>query len=203
MDFEPPLYHLKLSEVRRYKKSMLKNHETLYFEVNKRLLIFYDKKEEAPNDVIPPDLIFNNLLRYEFRLLSRKSISKQLGKTNVKMKDLYNKRFYKILLNKYKEEYFKVITNPNPILTIKPNVKANVKLLTDLLSMHGINQLGGVNEVIAMIDKLCKQHNIKGTSKQRLKAKLYQIADNKELLDTDDLIEELSRKVKRSVEFML
>jgi len=35
MDFEPPLYHLKLSEVRRYKKSMLKNHETLYFEVNK------------------------------------------------------------------------------------------------------------------------------------------------------------------------
>ena len=39
-----------------------------------------------------------------------------------------------------------------------------------------------------------KREHIKGTSKQRLKAKLYQIADNKELLDTDDLIEELSRQ---------
>ncbi|GJM29230.1 MAG: hypothetical protein DHS20C17_18650 [Cyclobacteriaceae bacterium] len=193
----PSLYNLKLSHSGRYKKSMYNDFDTLYFSVSNRELIFYDKaKEVKPKAYIPKELIFDNLLRYEFRL--RRKISEYL-KRQVIVRDLFNKEFYCILLNMYEGEYFKVVKNPQPILSVKPSTK----ILTNFFALWGIKHFGGIHNAREMIKDLSKEHGLNAVEKKRLLDKVDLIATHQDILDSDDLIEELNRKVRRAVEFYL
>ena len=100
--YQPTDYYSYLGE-KTFFKRLQAHKETLYYNTNKRQLIFYDKVKEAKSKgvVVPPSL-GNNILRYELRFLNK--IHTQLN-TKVTGKTLYDENFYYSIIQYWYKEF--------------------------------------------------------------------------------------------------
>ena len=85
---------------------LLTHPDTLYYNTQKRQLIFYDKTKEAraKRATMPPTLTNCHLLRYELRYTSR--LSKQLKQPSpIRAAQIFNPKFYYMLIQQWKNEF--------------------------------------------------------------------------------------------------
>ena len=94
----PPTDYFGYLGSKAYFKRLQAALETLYYNNHQRQLVFYDKKKES---ITVPES-WNNVLRYEYRLLKR--INKQM-KADVRAETLYNEDFYMKVVFAWRDEF--------------------------------------------------------------------------------------------------
>lgn len=162
---------------------------TVQFTQTIKALSLYDKIEEMK---INKGNI--NILRYEIKL------SRQIGKTlkwgKVRVSDLYNPIFYRILKNIWLNEYCK-ISKKKKLLIIKKGSISNLKNLKKTLCSLAVH-LFGIQKIIQIINSL----NV-GVSKQmrsKLRKTVYDLSEDRNLFEDVYLIKELNKKIKEIAE---
>lgn len=184
-------YQNLLDELSRFKKSFYKS--TLYYSTDKIELVFYNKTKEMSNkrQYIPESFkqYKGKILRYEMRYLKN---PKSTFHKDILLKDLSNETFYIQLIKKWKEYYFK-ITKKN-LIKFNNMALSDVKLFQNQLMLYGLIALGGFDEVSQMIE--LSRNEIGRHKVKRIKDKLKELRQSKELTETNPLIKELDYKIE-------
>lgn len=194
MKYEVPEYYKYLGE-KRYFKRLQATTDTLYYNTTPRKIIFYDKSKEAKKKGvnIPVVYIGENLLRYEIRHEGR--LRKQFNLPEVTVSTLYQEDFYIKLINIWIHEYFNIqkinrvkLTNMDSIKTPKD---AERMIFGLLLNMAG---QGEIENIISDLKAEKVYQDPKYYS--RLKKKLLDIANQTEISERSELINELDQNIK-------
>ncbi|MFZ4590923.1 MAG: phage/plasmid replication domain-containing protein [Ignavibacteria bacterium] len=185
-----------LDELKCFKKSII-NSKSVYFNSDKTQLVFYDKLSEMSNkrQVIPElyKQYKGRLLRYELRHLRG---LKQTFKQDVFMKDLTEERFYTDLFKKWKELYFQISKKHK--LKFKDMALKDIKTFETQLMIIALNHLGldRINDMIELSRNDIGRDN-KGRQKiSRIKKKIKELKESKELTEQNPLIKELDAKIE-------
>lgn len=192
MRFPVTSYLLLLDTIQgRYKKTNIAN-ETIYFFNGRRCLAFYDKTKENKKrkDVVPSNFQNKYVLRYELRYY--KSLEEQFNRDKVKVSDLFDIQFYKMLEKRWIKGYFKIIKSRIQSLE---KVK-DLNSLSAFITANGIENVGGYDKVMTMIDTICRREKINATNKHRLKKRIRIGYSNIMISNTAKEIRELNKKVK-------
>lgn len=184
-----------LDELSRFKKST--NEKSVYYHSSKIQLILYDKIAEMrkKRQEIPEEFkqYAGKILRYELRYLRN---LKQSFKKEILLKDLTEELFYIDLINKWKSFYFE-ITKKNKLKFNNMALK-NVKQFQNQLMLIAINSLG-IEEINNMIE--LSREELDRFKIKRIKDKIKQIKQTKELTEMNPLIKELDNKINNAVKY--
>lgn len=136
----PPSDYYSHLGVKPYFTRVQATSTTLYYNTQKRQLIFYDKTKEAAakRAKIPPTMANCNLLRYELRFTSR--LQMQLKQPQpIQAAVLYNQDFYYMLVQRWKQEFEDIKKNRASAMidNIKNPKEAQVALFAILLKQGG------------------------------------------------------------------
>lgn len=146
----PVSYYDCLLDKSRYKRQ-IGFDDTLCYTIEKRQLVFYDKRKEAATKgvMIPPTLQGSNLLRYEMRLKHR--IGEQLGLERVRVENLYDDETYYKIVQLWSSEYEAInkIQASKVIMEgqLKPKM-AKDRLTAELMMVVGAN---GVDNIVKRV----------------------------------------------------
>ena len=117
---------------------------------------------------------------------------KQEFHKDILLKNLSNEDFYIELIKNWKEYYFK-ITKKN-LIKFNNMALSDVKLFQNQLMLKGLIALGGFDEVSQMIEQ--SRNDIGRHKVKRIKDKLKELKQSKELTEINPLIKELDYKIK-------
>lgn len=125
MEYPVQEYLKRLSSMPR----MARNQQeySLYFQCRgmeqPKSAVFYDKETELrkKKEPLPDGFRGHNLLRYEIRFKNR--LPQQIGWPEVTASTLYNREFYRKMLNHYQQIYFSISKRK----TLKPSALRNIK----------------------------------------------------------------------------
>lgn len=147
--YKPVAYYMLLGSCKYYTRSKVKT--SLYYKNSVRQQLLYDKIKEmrAKGIEIPMEFIGLNVLRYECKYLNG-YLKKLFGKP-LTIEQLYKKETYDYFSNRLRQEYAAIFKQPKLIADM--TCIASKKELYNQLVIIGINQLGGTNEVIDLIDR--------------------------------------------------
>lgn len=195
---DPLAYFNYLNDCRYYKR--LVQPTSIYYRNSHRQMIFYDKiKEQKSKGMIIPGIYEDrHTLRYELRFMSH--ISQQFNMSEVMASHLYTEDFYMNILNRWKEEYFKIRKQNH----IKINLETmnSTKQFEKQIFLLGISQLGGESEALKLVDQAKREGVFKHKMQEkRLRDKIKKISKDPDLTCKSELIEELDKKVKESIKF--
>ena len=148
-NYKSSAYYPLLGASGQYQRTIYKN--SLYWKVEQRENIMYDKKKDAiaKGMSIPDFLINQNLSRFETKL--KKKILNQLNRASLKASDLYQETFYMSMLDNWYSEYrnIKKITcmqiDKNTIK--KPSDLAD-QILANLLQASGQDIQSGIDTLL-------------------------------------------------------
>lgn len=183
----PSDYYNYLGSKDRFTR-LLTHPTTLYYNTQKKQLIFYDKTKEAAakRALIPPTLADCNLLRYELRYL--KQMHKQLKRADpIQAATLYNPDFYYMLVQQWKQE-FETIKKIHRNTTMMENIKTPKEAQTALFAR--LLQQGGqtvIDDFIA--DLKARKQFADPKYYSRLKSDLTRILQAPAECDTDLILE--------------
>lgn len=189
-----------LSYKKRFKKSVYRNYESVYFLTDNTSLSFYDKRKEfIKNNKGNPSLRSayssiikdKNIIRYELKL--KKKLEKVNNGTQVKLKDIYTVSIYKKLIRLWYKNYTSIVKDRSASLS-------DFKDFKDYLMVRGIEKIGGLSEFIIKLDSWCKINGRNKQHKSYIKTKTEKLYSN---FKTDKLIKELNQKIKFEKEFYL
>lgn len=175
--------------------------ETLYYRTKSKqqpvTYAFYDKIAEAKQDglQIPVGFEGQNLLKYEIRLNRR--LPKQLNVPEVKASTLYEKSFYKMLMQRWQHDYFSIKKQQQ----IKTDVMDKIQTVTDAYNVFVARLMAASNKdaVAGFIEELKENKVFKNRSDyNRLKNKLQEVASKAGLMVSDELIKELDDAIKNT-----
>lgn len=175
--------------------------ETLYYKrKNKQQPVtyaFYDKIAEAKHNglQIPVGLEGQNLLKYEIRLNRR--LPKQLNVPEVKASTLYDKSFYRMLMQRWQQGYFSIKKQQQ----IKTDVMDKIQTVTDAYNVFVARLLAASNKdaVAGFLEELKENKVFKNRSDyNRLKNKIQEVSSKAGLMASDELIKELDDAVKNT-----
>ena len=153
----PKYYYRFLGHLSRFHRQEESN--SLYYNQTTKKLLFYDKIKEAKakNMFIPIEFIDKNVLRYEFRL------GKQLNKffnQQVYVRDLSNKDFYYLFIDKWHEYYKAIEKQKNKLDIMQHKVKTpkdfDKQILIALVQKVGYNNIDDLIEQLKT-NKVFKQ----------------------------------------------
>jgi len=105
-DQPPARYYEFLGKSGRYRRYLYSSGLTLYYNLKKRRLIFYDKAAEtqASQAEIPTEFAGQNLFRYELRFFGR--LRQQLKlRHDVTGATLYDNGFYRLMVQRWHDEF--------------------------------------------------------------------------------------------------
>lgn len=167
--------------------------ETLYYrhkgKNQPKTLCLYDKRADAKAKgyELPQGFEDGNLLKYELRLNG--SIGRQLKWSEVTGETLYDRAFYKRLIDTYQQEFAKIMKLPQLNARTSESIKSvgdGVDAFFSRLIMQS-----GVDVIDSYINELKKQNAFtERANYSRLKKKLYDIA-SKTSQEDDTLIMEM------------
>ena len=175
--------------------------ETLYYKTgNKQQPVtyaFYDKIAEARKDglQLPVGFEGQNLLKYEIRLNRR--LPKQLNVPEVKASTLYERTFYKHLMQRWQNDYFS-IKKQKQVIT---NVMDKIQTVTDAFNVYVARLMAASNkdDVAGFIEELKDNKVFKNRSDyNRLKKKIQEVSSKAGLMVSDELIKELDDAIKNT-----
>jgi len=198
MKEEYKTYFKQLGDLKSFDKSVFKG--SLYYGNGTKQLIFYEKlldleKKKIP---VPSDIraYKGRVLKYECRIKAR--VSRAFGMGVVKASDLYKDKFYKKVVDKWNEHYLNI--NKLQKLRFKDMAieNMNVKLFEAELMLKGIEQIGGIDEALSLVEH--SRGKLNRVQLSRLKNKIRSLNKHKELTEPQETILELDAKIKRVAE---
>lgn len=178
--------------------------KTLYYRTGNKqqplVYAYYDKVAEAKADglKVPVGLEGQNLLKYEIRLNGR--LPKQLNVPEVKASTLTEKGFYRRMVQRWGNDYFKVTKR----MQNKTNGIEKIETVSDACNVFVARLIATAdNDVIYnFIDELKGNKTFKyRTDYCRLKHKLEQLASKASVEQTDELVKELDNAIKNAVAY--
>ena len=148
MEYIPRAYFWHLGNHQRLERFEQPN--SLYYKTHSgsRQYIFYDKIKEAKRIKIPNNMADQNLLRFEIRL---KNLSKFNKDSAISCQCLYEKHFYKSLLDSYINSYLEI--HKNPIVNLDYSLLETPTDCKEYFTMCFINKLSQ-NGAIAVIENM-------------------------------------------------
>lgn len=177
---------------------------TLYYRTGSKeqpvTYAFYDKILEAKKSglFIPTGFESQNLLKYEIRFNRR--LPKLLNVPEVKASTLTDKDFYKMLLENWKESYFKI----NRQTKIKTEIMCDIQTVSDAYSVFVARLMSGTNKDVVE-DFMVELKNSKvfknRSDYNRLKNKIRDVSNKAGLVVSDELVRELDDAVKNAAAF--
>ena len=191
-------YQSFLSDVPRMHRSTLSSQSnSLYFKNTQRTIILYDKIADCQRlkEEIPELFKGRNVLRYELRFM--KNIPVQFKGQTITAETLYSKPFYNKILDWWRESYFSISRNEGFKMKEDIDIHKPQDLLKHFAAI-GIQQLG-TGKVLDMLDNSRQSGKLTKMQVHRLKAKINEITSTPELVEPNDCIKELDKKVNREV----
>ena len=191
-------YQSLLSEAPRMHRSTLSSQSnSLYFKNAQRTIILYDKIEDCRRlkEEIPELFKGRNVLRYELRFM--KDIPVQFKGQTITAETLYSELFYIEILKRWRESYFAISRNERFKMKEDIDIHKPQDLLKHFAAI-GIQQLG-TGKVLDMLDNSRQSGKLTKMQVHRLKAKVNEITSTPELVEPNDCIKELDKKVNREV----
>lgn len=177
---------------------------TLYYRTRAKeqpiTCAFYDKILEAKKSglSIPTGFESQNLLKYEIRFNRR--LPKLLNVAQVKASTLTDKYFYRMLLENWKESYFKI----NRQTKIKTEIMCDIQTVSDAYSVFVARLLAGTNKSVVedFLQELKGSKVFRNRSDyNRLKNKIRDVSTKAGLVVSDELVKELDDAVKNAAAF--
>lgn len=192
-------YFNQLGDLKHFQRSIFKK-STLYYENGSKRITFYDKLADLKKKNIPVPSEYRaykgKVLRYESRFLSR--VKDAFKMNTITAADLYNEEFYRQAVDKWKDFYFSI----NKLHKLKFKDMAietiNLKSFEAELMLKGIEQLGGIDEVLSLVEN--SRGHLNRVQLSRLKSKIRSLNKHKELTEPQETILELDAKIKRVAE---
>jgi len=167
------------------------NSDTLYYNNHQKQIIFYDKAKEAKagNVSIPEIFINNNLFRYELRYTNR--LNTQF-KTYVTATTITNEVFYRKITQNWHNE-FKTIKKLKNLSFMIDNIttpkKAKDVLFASLL------QKEKQSFIEDFLNKVKAKKRLNRQRQYELRQNLYSIVETPIIEQTNDLMQELEKKI--------
>jgi hypothetical protein len=187
-------YYSFLGDANYYDR--LEQNNGVYYRNHQKQMAFYGKISEQKK--LLPIYEGRHMLRYELRFLNR--LNKQLQESKINTKLLIDENFYMKLIERWKQEYFKIYRHK--LLIFKPEIMNSSKEFEKQLMALGLQMLGGEQKAFEMI-KQAKRLNFFDNKMQefRLKQKIKNICSSEICAESHDLIMELDKKVNQAVQF--
>jgi hypothetical protein len=187
-------YYSFLGDANYYDR--LEQNNGVYYRNHQKQMAFYGKISEQKK--LLPIYEGRHMLRYELRFLNR--LNKQLQESKINTKLLIDENFYMKLIERWKQEYFKIYRHK--LLIFKPEIMNSSKEFEKQLMALGLQMLGGEQKAFEMI-KQAKRLNFFDNKMQefRLKQKIKNICSSEICAESHDLIMELDKKVNLAVQF--
>lgn len=193
MDYKPELYYPYLGVSGRFIRNVWST--TLYYSKTNIVKLFYDKILQCKNCGIKIDESLNlkNLLRFEVRF--DKQLPKIFNREFVNVEMLYEESFYKMVFDKWFDEYLNITKIPK--LSFQKDVLLKPNDFVKQLTLKGIMDIGGQYEVFELIEEAKKRGQFERPEyASRTKIMVADFYKREYLIEPSELINELDNKFK-------
>lgn len=189
-------YLKRLSAMPRLARNQ--QESTLYFQTkgieDPKRFVFYDKETELrkKKEPLPDGFRGLNLLRYEMRFKNR--LPQQLGWPEVTASTLYNREFYRKMLNLYQQSYFSITKRK----TLRPSALQDIqnpKDAFDCLVGMLISQ-SDPKQIEDFIGDITTGTNLDRVQLYRLGKMVERVSTKGKLMEQDELVAELDNHIK-------
>lgn len=189
--YNEQIYYPYLGEAQYYNR--LPQNNGLYYNNQKRQLLFYGKEHEQKVKKQPiPELYQNqNVLRFEMRF--KKQLRKQFNKPEVIASLLYDDVFYFNLVKRWRNEYLAIQKVNSKLIGMNPT--GSKKEFIENLALFSILELGQA-QVLKKVEEWQKKGMITKKQAYDLRTATKQLSKVKMNEQDNDLIAELDKKVK-------
>lgn len=191
MQFDEKFYYPYLGEAQYYNR--LEQNNGLYYNNQKRQLLFYGKEYEQRIKRQPiPELYKNrNVLRFELRF--RKQLRQQLKQPEITAGLLSDEVFYHNLVKRWRNEYLAIQKINSKLIKMKPT--GSKKLFIENLALFAILELGQ-SQVLNKVKEWQESGEISKKQAYDIRTSIKQISKTTMDEKGNDLITELDRKIK-------
>nr|WP_321408082.1 phage/plasmid replication protein [uncultured Carboxylicivirga sp.] len=196
MQYEEHLYYPYLGTAPYYNR--LEQNNGLYYQNNKRTKLFYGKvhEQKIKKKQIPELYRGKNVLRFELRFIER--LREQLKQPQITAELLYNESFYINLVKRWRDEYLSIQKINSKLRNMKPT--GSTKELIEHMALIQLLEHGQPH-VLAIIKEWQEQKLITKKQAQDHRNKIKKLASQKADDKGNELINELTRKVKEAARF--
>ncbi len=191
MRYDEKTYYPYLGEAQYYNR--LEQNNGLYYNNQKRQLLFYGKEhEQKEKKQSIPELYQNqNVLRFEMRF--KKQLRKQFNRPEVIASLLYDEVFYSDLVKRWRNEYLAIQKINSKLLGMNPT--GSKKEFIENLALFSVLEFGQ-SKVLHKVKEWQKQGLISKKQAYDLRVATKQLSKIKVDEKGNDLITELDKKIK-------
>ena len=196
MQFDEKVYYPYLGEAQYY--SRLEQNNGLYYNNQKRQLVFYGKEPEQKlkRQPIPELYKDRNVLRYEIRF--KKQLRQQFNRPEITAALLYDEVFYSDLVTRWKNEYLGIHKINSKLISMKPT--GSKKELAENLALFTILELGQP-QVLSKVKEWQETSQISKKQAYDLRTFIKKLSETPINEKGNDLINELDRKIKEAARY--
>lgn len=193
---EPVSSYYQLFGDRAPYKQRVFRHETLAYDLKRRTLQFYDKIAEmkANKRRVPVAYSSANVMRYEVQW--KKRVNRQWGRS-VLADDLKSNGFHSKIADRMLTEFERIPKIQSQTI-IRPT---KMKEFIMQLAFKGIDAYGGVSSVVDLLESGRKAGFINSVDLCRAKKKIYEMANDPEIVTKSPLLRELEGKLSEALNF--
>lgn len=196
MEHEVEEYLKRLSSMPRLARNQ--QESTLYFQTkgieDPKKFVFYNKETELrkKKEPLPDGFKGLNILRYEMRFKNR--LPQQIGWPEVTASTLYNREFYRRVLNLYQQNYFSITKRKTMRLSALREVR-NPKDAFDCLVGMLINQ-SDPRIIEDFIGDITTGTNLDRVQLYRLGKMVERVSTKGKMMEQDELVTELDNHIR-------
>ncbi len=199
----PAAYFSRCGYCARYNRGILAG--SLYYTQKQKAIVLYDKIQEAKRhkEEIPQLYTGQNVLRIEYRMLTKTAVQKQLQLPNVTAADLYKETNYIRLWNMWKAAYFSIDKITEAYL-LNFEVMESVKDLNHAGIISLCEGVGGQDEFFRQLKEAQAAGTLtkdKAFKLRRAVVEAYKSCGN--IYTKDEAVQELNNKVLQAARFCI
>ena len=204
--FKPKYYYDVLGLHQDLIKHLKYGGSSLYYASKSKkqkykTLLFYDKILEMFGKKVAGD--FDNFLRYEARYYNKflKTIANKFGKSNLLVEDLFNDIVYKELIDWWYKDYQSIYKERKSMFDLDRITKPSD--IDKLLASKAIQDFGGVEPIIKMIEASNTFDNKKAPFISKVKGRVKTLASDRNIVFETPFLEELDYKIKEAYNYSI
>ena len=196
MQYDEKVYYPYLGEAQYYNR--LEQNNGLYYNNNKRQLLFYGKEYEQKVKRQPvPELYENrNVLRFELRF--RKQLRQQLKQPEITARLLSDEKFYSGLVARWKDEYLSIQKIRSKLINMKPT--GSKKEFIENLALLSVLELGQP-QILKQVKEWQQSGKISKKQAFDIRTSIKRLSNTEFDKNSNDLIIELDRKIKEAARY--
>tara|TARA_R110002050_G_scaffold299775_1_gene466353 strand:- start:15540 stop:16571 length:1032 start_codon:yes stop_codon:yes gene_type:complete len=206
MKFKPKSYYDVLGLHKDLIKHLKYGGSSLYYDSKSKkqkykTLLFYDKILEMRGKKVAKD--FDNFLRYEARYYNKflKTIASKFGKSNLLVEDLFNDTVYGELIDWWYKDYQSIFKEKKSMFDLDRITKPSD--IDKLLASKAIQDFGGVEPIVKMIEASNTFDNKKAPFISKVKGRVKSLASDRNIVLETPFLEELDNKIKEAYNYSI